>query len=191
MKLAICIGHSRKGDSGAVSVGGQTEFAYNTNLGAALRVFLKQAGIDAEVENHYEGRSYAEAMRWLAALLRRKGYTHAIELHFNAAVPSAKGHEFLHHRSSTEGRALAQSLASSFQENFPHSAPRGGGVKAIPKGGRGDLFVALTHCPAVICEPFFGSNRAEWDHFSSIAGRSKLAYTLAQGIASHIGKTLP
>ncbi len=186
MKLAICIGHSRKGDRGAVSTGGVSEHVFNTNLGSAIKAILMRHGLDSEVESHYEGRSYGEAMRWLAALLKRKGFTHAVELHFNAASPEAKGHEFLHHRASAKGRALAQALAESFQKFFPNSTPRDGGVKAIPQGGRGDLFVALTHCPAVICEPFFGSHPAEWASFSSHAGCQKLAEALAAGILAHL-----
>lgn len=190
MKIAICIGHSRKGDKGAVSVGGVSEFVFNTNIGAAIRTLLMRAGIDCEVENFYAGNSYPEAMRWLAALLRRKGYTHAVELHFNSADAAANGHEFLHHPASIPGRKLAMALAESFQAAFPRSKPRDGGVKPIPKGGRGDLFASLTHCPAVICEPFFGSNRAEWNKFSTGTGQAALAETIARGIAAHLGKTL-
>lgn len=190
MKIGIFVGHSRKGDQGSVSVGGVSEFVFNTNIAAAVRAILIRAGIPAEVENYYAGNTYAEAMRWVAALAKRKGFTHAVELHFNSDNAAAKGHEFLHHRSSMKGRKLAQDLAASFQSAFPRSIPRDGGVKPIPKGGRGDLFVALTHCPAVICEPFFGSNRAEWNGYSSGAGQVALAEAIARGIAAHLGKTI-
>jgi N-acetylmuramoyl-L-alanine amidase len=185
MKLAICIGHSRKGDSGATSVGGVSEYTYNLNVGHQMRDRLKEDGVKCDVIAKYSGNSYGSAMRSLAAFLKEKGYTHAVELHFNAASPSAEGHEFLHWITSRNGARLAASFASAFQEAFDFSRPRkNGGLKPIASGDRGGLFLSLTHCPAVILEPFFGSNNSEWHYFSK--NPDKLAECYANAITDFL-----
>ena len=135
MKLAICIGHSRKGDSGAASVDGVSEYTYNLNVGHQMRDRLKEDGVNCDVIAKYSGSSYGSAMRSLATFLKDKGYTHAVELHFNAASPSAHGHEFLHWITSRNGTRLATSFAAAFQEAFGFSRPRNnGGLKPIASG---------------------------------------------------------
>ncbi len=177
MKLAICIGHSRHGDNGAASVTGVSEYTYNLNVGTLMRDILRKRGVECEVIAKYAGNNYGQAMRLLAAHLKDKGYTHAIELHFNAASPSAHGHEFLYWHSSKGGRSLAGQFASSFQDAFPESRPRNnGGLKPIAPGDRGGLFLSLTHCPSLILEPFFGSNQEEWQYFSTNQDKLAMAY---------------
>jgi N-acetylmuramoyl-L-alanine amidase len=64
--------------------------------------------------------------------------------------------------------------------HFPGIRARG--VKT-PIDGRGDAFLKLTHCPAVIAEPFFGSNAHDWATIQSRA--DSLVSALADGIASY------
>lgn len=186
MKIAIAIGHSRDRDKGAVSTGNVSEWNFNLPLGEDLRSLLTARCIPAEVIHYYKGGSYSAAMRNLAAEIKGKSFTHAVELHFNAAAsPQANGHEFLYWKSSANGRALATSLAGAFQESFPFSRPRAnGGVKPLGPADRGALFLRLTHCPAVILEPFFGSCPEEWDAFST--RKLAIAAAYAEGIAAFL-----
>lgn len=38
----------------------------------------------------------------------------------------------------------------------------------------------LTHCPAVICEPFFGTNHGDW--LTAKAKQARIAKAMAEGI---------
>lgn len=183
--IAICIGHSR-GDGGAVSTGGVNEWAFNRDLGARVLRILRERGQEAVLVDRYPAGGYGSAMDWLAEDLKSMGATVAVELHFNAAgVASAHGHEWLHWHSSVAGRRLAQCLDRRMCEAFP--ALRRRGLVAIrQEKERGGGFLRKTPCPAVICEPFFGTNRVEWDFYS--ARRDELAQVMADGMDDWRGK---
>jgi len=169
--IGLCVGHSRAGDSGAMSVGNITEYEYNCAL-----VDLISSRIKAKVKIYdaYEGRGYTTAMKWLGRKMKADGISVAVELHFNAATPKATGHEWLYWHTSEKGRLLARTLRDSFEDSFPQFTSRG--IKPRKKGSRGSAFLRNTHCPAVICEPFFGTNEDDWE----------LATQHSTGIASAI-----
>ena len=156
--IALCVGHSRQGDSGAASVDGTVEYDYNCDLAYLIYKKIRE---ETRVYNSYEGGGYTTAMRWLAKKLKEDGVKFAVELHFNAASPSATGHEWLYWHSSQNGRLLARSLRDSMEDAFTDFTSRG--IKARGKGSRGAAFLRMTHCPAVIAEPFFGTNEMDWD----------------------------
>ncbi len=182
--IAICVGHSRSGDKGAVSAGGISEHAYNSRLARILSTVLRERGLPNQVIDSYEGAGYSAAMRWVAKEVRQIGATVAVELHFNSAENlSATGHEWLFWAPSTHGRFLAQALDRQMRAAFPALKARG--IKSIHPGDRGAEFLRLTPCPALICEPFFGSNESDWQ----LAAHSsdKLAGAIAGGLADWIG----
>lgn len=164
--IALCVGHSRPGDSGAVSAGGISEHAFNCRIAAAVASILTARGVDCIVLTAYQGQSYGAAMKWLAERLRQAKATCAVELHFNAADnATASGHEWLYWYSSNNGRLLAKLLNQCMQEAFP-TLPARGILGRGPKD-RGADFLRLTPCPAVIAEPFFGSTESDWDLLST------------------------
>lgn len=191
-QIAICIGHSRLGyngqrDGGAVSCAPETqEWDYNLELGRLIAERLHDAhGITAEIVNAYEGTGYRGAMRWLAARLKSLGVKLAVELHFNSAdSPKARGHEWLHWHASANGRGLAAELHNHFSLAMTGIPPRG--VKAIQPSERGGEFLRLAHCPAVICEPFFGSNSEDWHYARTNPG--VLAEAMAAGLAQALAR---
>lgn len=178
--FAVCVGHSRPGDTGAVACdGATTERCYNRNLALLVTEMLGEAGVPAVLVGKYEGRSYGESMRWLRKKLAERNAVGAAELHFNSADSRARGHEWLYWHKSTEGRHLAQAIEWEMKKAFP--LPPARGLKAIAPGQRGAQFLGGVIPPAVICEPFFGSNAADWE---DVAGQSeKLAGVIARGIA--------
>ena len=182
MKIALAVGHSRKIgnrlDGGAVSVGDVSEWEYNTQLADMIQDILEGQGHTVEIWESYAGKSYGGAMAWLADDIKEWGADCAIELHFNAATPGANGHEWLYWQSSDKGRLLAASINKAFMDTGLPIKQRG--IKALNHNSRGALFCRLTHCPAVIAEPFFGSNSDDW----AIATSQKA--TIAEGIASGI-----
>ena len=179
MKIGICVGHSRRGDSGAESVDSVSEWTYNSEVARELDIELERRGIDASIVDDYRRSSYSSAIRNCAQILKDDGVTHAIELHFNSAGPSAHGHEWLHWGGSRGGQALAKALERSFSIAFPSTRSRG--LKAKKSGDRGSLFLRSTHCPAIIAEPFFGSSQSDWRTFRN--AQREVARAIAAGIA--------
>jgi len=183
MKVAICVGHSRRIlgrlDGGAVSVTGMSEHSFNSEIAGLLKDRLKGFGISSEIFDSYGGNGYTAAMRNIAEQVRRYGADIALELHFNSSDdPQSNGFEYLCHGKSAKGRKLADALLAAHIAAYPKMKSRG--VKGLSPDDRGYLFVNLTHCPAVLCEPFFGSNQVEW--FAYKLEPKKLAGVYADAI---------
>jgi len=179
--VAICVGHSRAGDRGAVNVEGVTEWAFNQPLAKRVCELVKDAGHDAVIISLYNGSGYNTAMSWLARHLKELKVDAAVELHFNSSDDSkANGYEFLHWFCSPNGLKLADELTRSFAKAFPKHKNRG--LKQINATDRGGVFLRKTHCPSVICEPFFGSNAKENEFF--FGHREELAKAYANGIVN-------
>lgn len=163
-KIAICIGHSRfiggKRDGGATSVSGVSEWEYNRELGLTIQEKLRADGIKSFIVDRYQGNGYTDSAKWLASHLQAEHATHAIELHFNAATGTARGHEFLYWHSSEKGQKMATFIENNFKRWFPEQIARG--AKSKTASDRGGAFLQLTKCPAVICEPGFGDNEKDW-----------------------------
>ena len=167
-------------EGGAISVGGVSEWNYNLRLGALITDELDRHGIQAVEFRVYEGKTYGGAVSWLASQIKASGCEAAVELHFNSAGTDATGHEWLHWFASERGKSLASNIQSEMTKRIPELKSRG--LKAI--GGadeRGAGFLRQTHCPAVIAEPFFGSNAADWA--IAEAKKPEIAKAIAAGIA--------
>lgn len=181
--IAVLVGHSR-GDGGAVSVGGVSEWNFNRGLAAHVNGALDDMGIECVVIDRYAQTSYGRAMTALAKTLRAHGATAAVELHFNDGPETATGHEWLYWATSAPARKLAQCLNNQFTRDHDNLKRRGL-VPISTKTKRGGQFLAGTHCPAVICEPFFGSNEHDWRY--AAIHQPQLAMSIARAIKSWIG----
>jgi N-acetylmuramoyl-L-alanine amidase len=192
--VALCVGHSRRLPAGHPEGGAWThdgkfsEWKWNQFIGRMAAAALHERhGIACFLVDDYGARSYGAAMAWLARELRGLGNIRlAVELHFNSASATANGHEWLHWPGSPQGRLLATELHLAMIRKFPGIRARG--VKT-PVDGRGDAFLKLTHCPAVIAEPFFGSNPHDWATVSARA--DSLVNALADGIAAYHKRIFP
>lgn len=188
-RVALCVGHSRKIngkiEGGAVSVGRVNEHTYNRELALMIEAQLDGMGIPSFIVASYQGNGYTAAQKWLASHLKEQGATAAIELHFNSAdASSATGHEWLFWASSKKGRLLAGELDDSMLEMFPDLNRRG--IKPKGSGDRGAEFLKLTHCPAVIAEPFFGSNPEDWK--LAVEKKADIALAMATGIRKYLAQ---
>ena len=175
--IGICIGHSRGGDNGAVNTNGISEHTFNSDIGRLTADLLRREGHTVHVIDEYSGGSYSSAICWVSDYLAKLGVNVAVELHFNSAGPFAQGHEWLHWFRSTEGQKLASCFNQAFKEAFPNAKARG--VKSADKEDRGSLFLRITRCPAVILEPFFGSNKSETDFYTQSKYAIAAAYAKA------------
>jgi N-acetylmuramoyl-L-alanine amidase len=175
--IGICIGHSRKGDKGAytLSPNSVSEYDFNKSLVPLIVPYLE---VPYKVYDDYQASSYVGAMNFISRKLKEDGATSCVELHFNAASPSAHGHEWLYWETSKGGKRLAESFNNAMQEEYPDIRPRG--IKSRTHRQRGSLFLRKTPCYACIAEPFFGSNRGDVDIIMS--NLSQLAKVYADGI---------
>lgn len=186
--IAICVGHSRMGDMGALSVTGVSEWHFNADLAKRVKRRLQELGHDAMVISKIPRPTYGGAMEWLREQLAIAGAVCAVELHFNSSDdPSAHGHEWLHWHASGRGRSLAKALQNRMLDKVPGTKSRG--LVPVEPAGRGAGFLRLTPCPAVVAEPYFGSNRKEWTFFDS--EREILAEVIALGISDWMGGVQP
>ena len=176
--LAICVGHSRAVDMGASSWDNTTtEWDYNLRVAKAMHEHLD---VPSVIVCEYLGDNYFDAMERLGESLKAKKVKAAIELHFNSAGASAHGSEMLHWHRSSKGKELAECLQESVVNEFK---TRDRGVKPRVKQERGSKFLRVTPCPAVIAEPFFGSNEDEWNQFK--LNHDSLGATLAKGFNNY------
>ena len=179
LNVAICVGHSRNGDMGAVSCGGINEWTYNKKVAEFLKSDLQEYGISSFIVDNYGGTygSYTSAINWLVKHLKEQKASVAVELHFNAAAnQDANGMEMLHWETSRIGLSLAEYVLQGCKKFFPIANSRG--VKSLGKGARGATFLRKTHCPAIITEPFFGTNWQDWIMFADQEATLSQAYAL-------------
>mgnify|MGYP003143506677 CR=1 FL=1 len=175
--IGICIGHSRRGDKGAYTTPPDSISEYDFNK-ALVPLIVPYLEVPYRVYDDYQASSYVGAVNFISRKLKEDGATACVELHFNAASPSANGHEWLYWETSTGGKRLAKSFKDTMDTEYPELVSRG--AKSRTHRQRGSLFLRKTPCYACIAEPFFGSNSTDVGVIMS--DLSRLASVYAEGI---------
>lgn len=176
MKIIINVGHGGK-DPGAVNASLKvTEHDYNKKLGNAVLSELTKMGHHAIIviqDNRGVGA--------VAGMCNKHNPDVVVSLHSNASSNlSATGTETLYWHTSKNGKRLAECI----QYNM---------VKALGLPDRGckprDNLAVLrdTKCPAVIVEPFFISNNA--DYQLAVAEMNALSTAIADGVDNYFLKS--
>lgn len=150
MKIAPVVGHNAKA-RGAVRADGVAEYEWNCELAEMIRQLDPE---NVKIFHRTPGpgqvrRVYAETDAWGADV--------TLELHFNSVSdPSATGTETL-----SSGSRGSLKLARAVQAGMLKALGlRNRGIKVRNKVQRGRGYTSLIagRAPAVILEPFFGSN---------------------------------
>lgn len=155
MKTAIVVGHNARAQGAVRVTDGRTEFDWNSELAEMIRdhdkrnirIFYRTpgGGYSAEID-----RVYAEVDKW--------GANVSIELHFNGALsPEATGCLML-----SSGSLKSMRLAAALGKRC--SALLGNpdrGIKKVTRHDRGGRSLWQGKAPAVLTEPYFGSNPTE------------------------------
>lgn len=154
-KIAIVVGHNHKAQ-GAVRVTDQrTEFDWNGDLAKLIqlhdpnniKIFYRtpQGGYSAEID-----RVYKETDAW--------GASCTIELHFNgSADPRAKGCLTL-----TSGTVASRRLAQAVHnQTLRVLKNEDDGIQIRQRHDRGGRSLWQGKAPAIMTEPYFGSNAQE------------------------------
>lgn len=166
-KLAIVVGHTAK-YVGAFAVAPLSlhEYHYNLEVARLIAQFAPQYDIEAMVflrkdsvgdrgETSLDPRRecYMNVNRYL------NGIEHAaiIELHFNSfSDPSVHGTETLYQCPSSE--TFATYIQGAVCVAFNRIGGENRHTKLLKDGDRGHYNLSLAEAPAVIVEPFFGTN---------------------------------
>ena len=116
-------------------------------------------------------------MRWLKTELEEHQARAALELHFNSSSNArARGHEWFH---NDTGKGFATALEQAFKSSIAEIPARG--TTNRHSSGNGSRFLGGAPCPAVIGEPFFGSNEDDWKVGEDM---ERIAAAYAAGIIS-------
>lgn len=173
-KIAIVVGHNSKYQGAqAIAPIDRSEFDFNSEL--AQLMIAESPNYSVEVRlffRKFQG-SYTKEIQKVYAEVDLWGADYSIELHFNSAVFTAAGSEVFSSgsRKSLQFAALAQKeLVFLFQRTGKTNR----GVKVRRKGSRGYLSLVSGKAPAILVEPFFGSNRGDTKLMHSL-GLQKLA----------------
>jgi len=183
--VAIVVGHSRMGDWGAVAADTMTtEWVYNNELAWMIQDHLPSS-IHSTVIDSIPAKTYAKAVQYLQKKLNPLDIELVVELHFNSGPPTAQGYEVYHWETSLKGKQAAENILQKLKGTFPNNVNRG--IKhrnsTAQRGGR---FLKELQAPALILEPFFGSNQREWKFFKNKENKTYLAKAIASGITSSV-----
>ena len=183
--VAIVVGHSRRGDQGAVATDDATsEWVYNNELAWMIQDHLPRS-IHSIVVDTIPENTYTKAVKYLSKTLNPLNLALVVELHFNSGPPHAQGYEIFHWASSTKGKQAAKNILHKLNRAFPNNINRGTKQRnsTAQRGGR---FLKELNAPALILEPFFGSSEKEWKFFKNKENKTHLAKAIASGITSSV-----
>lgn len=166
MKIALVVGHNARAQGAVRVTDKRTEYDWNGMLAQAIhdidpdavRIFHRkpEGGYSSEIR-----RVYAEVDAW--------GADCSLELHFNAFRESSTGCETL--SSGTAGSMVLAGLVQRYTLDAMPMADRG--IKVVRRGDRGGLSLWSGRAPAILTEPYFGSNPRDCnvadDHFAMLA----------------------
>lgn len=155
MRLAVVIGHTSASGGAIRRDTGESEYKWNSRLAAMMVVLQSSYSLQVKVFRRKSGVSYYQQIKRVYEAVDRWKADASIELHFNSSAnPKATGTEML---SSGSTRSLA--LAAAVQGRMVDAlglADRG--IKIRGRNERGGRSLHMGRAPAIIGEPFFGSN---------------------------------
>ena len=169
--IAIIIGHDER-EQGAVSANGTTEFQYNSALADLMQSYMMTSTSLTPIILYRPDEGYSE----LPAKVNTVNPDVAIELHCNAFDKRASGTETLFCMWSDNGRILAQLMQDAAIKALGLNDR---GIKPIFKLDRGGHFLHCTRAPAVITEPFFIDNQADFKAGTENIDRLAVEYVRA------------
>lgn len=175
-KVAIVVGHAQD-SKGACGIDGiPCEWDYNSKVASFLT--------DIADVYFYDGyqKGYTTMVKKNAEKLNAKNYDLIIELHYNAASPSANGVETLYYFNSEKGKKAAVIFSAMVAVGF---GIRNRGIRALVNSqDRGFAAVYYTKAPTILVEPFFGSSKEDVAKFKG--QEKKYADLIRQFIKTHI-----
>ncbi len=178
MKIALTVGHSLLKNGNYTSADGKKYGGCNEYKWC--KAFSKQVASAIRKNGHTVKRIVCPEKKFTSSIQEKAyklniinsgNYDLVIELHLNAASPSAKGTEVLYKSSAGKkyAKKVQKQLASVFTDR---------GIKL-----RDDLYMLNgTKPPAILIETFFCTNKGDYKKAKGIIKRRELAKLIAKGI---------
>ncbi|MEM9399979.1 MAG: N-acetylmuramoyl-L-alanine amidase [Verrucomicrobiota bacterium] len=203
LKLAVIIGHNAQ-QPGATAVApvSESEYPFNVKI-ADLMVRLAEAfGIEIKkIERPYLGPyrrfgvatgNYTKEVKTAYQECDAWGADISTELHFNAAGPTARGSEVLA-SGSTNSMEFARLTQKGLVKAYNRQGRHDRGVKPRSPKERGGISLHSGKAPAILVEPFFGSNDEDCALTNNLGaeGLAKIYLTAAQEYAQAKGFEVP
>lgn len=166
-KFAVIVGHTSTSQGAYSPHGIGSEFAYNSNVAKYL----------TDIADVYHYESYKQGYRGMVnkvfSEINQKDYLLTIELHYNSVGDSsANGSSVLYYHMSGKGKAYAEKLSEMLSHRF---GTKNRGITGRRREERGGYALYAGKAPAVLVEPFFGSNKEDVGKFK---GREREYATL-------------
>lgn len=163
MQVAIIIGHSFDSQGASSPYGIPPEWTYNLYVATLLPIEHQGIKIDWYFYDDFNN-GYNNTVINKSKEINKKGYDAVLELHYNSFYNrQANGTEACYYVDSKNGKMLADAFCSNVSDAFG-TFNRG----AKPLSGfndRGFASVYYYSPPAIICEPFFGTNKLDCERF--------------------------
>lgn len=149
---AIVVGHNSVAQGAVRVTDGVTEFEWNNRLAGMIK--SHNPGL-IQVFNRVRGRGYSAEIDEVYSKVDASGAKLVVELHFNGAGdPSVKGGETL--SSGSNGSMKLANIVRRRVDGVLGGPDRG--VKVKKRTDRGGRSLHAGRAPAVLDEPYFGSN---------------------------------
>lgn len=176
LRVGIVIGHTPKAPGAVRVTDGEAEYPWNSRLAQEIRKYLVGAGHQADIFHRRDGLAYGAQIREVYAATDRWGADVTVELHFNgAAAASATGTETL-----SSGSAGSLRVAKSVQARMVAALGlRDRGILVRKRTDRGGESLHAGRAPAILTEPYFGSNASDCN--AADAKFKALAAAIAEG----------
>jgi len=151
-KVAIIIGHRSKSQGAYSECLGLTEYQYNKTVALAL----------SDIADIYERpntpwTTEAYKISKLVKEVNKHDYELVISLHFNHFhIPQANGVEALHYITNKFSKVIAKEYVTMVSDQFKVKPRALIAVRSTKQ--RGGTLICGLKAPAVLVEPFFGSN---------------------------------
>ena len=175
-RIALVVGHNLE-RQGSKNTLGQTEYTFNSWVAYEMMNLYKDSPMS--VFFRLTGLPFNKEIRSVYSQVDEWGADISIELHFNSFhIPEVKGTEVLS-SGSEKSMQLAECFMDEIFKQYRTTAQEYRGVKIPTKKEAGWKNLHVGKAPAIILEPFFGSNKEDCELFSNPA---KLAKTYINAI---------
>jgi N-acetylmuramoyl-L-alanine amidase len=174
MEIAIVVGHTKLRQGACSPHDIQCEWAFNKALAEELS--------DIADIYYYDSYNlgYKSMVKRNAVKMNKQDYKLVIELHYNAASPSANGCEALYYFRNKKTKKLAEEFCRMYVAAI---GGKNRGAKAlVSKRDRGFWAVFYPTAPTIILEPFFGTNKKDVERLTD-AGIKEYEYVIRRLIS--------
>lgn len=178
-KIAVVVGHNERRQGAVRKDNGETEFAFNSRVAKVMQELAEQVGGYAvKVFYRQAGGGYSREIADVYRAVDAWGADVSMELHFNSLdKESANGCETLS-SGTVKSLALAQEVNDEIVRTF---GVRDRGVRTRASSERGGGSLHAGRAPAILTEPFFGSNPSDLIKFAGTEAERKLAGAYLKG----------